>query len=240
MRWAQGWVCVEPHHHPSGGPAGPGGNREAVFLLTGKQTPCVWQDSQGLRLEAWSQQVCPPQPCGAPASLPCLGSPSRGWGGGPKGPTHGWGYQRRPCGAQGGQGPEETLHPGLGQPPQPGTAGGLPARSQGGSTPALPTHPHLLVSLQPRAQAGAVPGTQHPLGWAPSQSPSLVTAPKAPGTPRHVQKAVLRPMSSAGVGGACGRSDMGGPEPITGTPGTRRPHTSWDRTVSSHPAGCPR
>lgn len=163
-----------------------------------------------------------------------------GGGGGPKGPTHGWGYQRRPCGAQGGQGPEETLHPGLGQPPQPGTAGGLPARSQGGSTPALPTHPHLLVSLLPRAQAGAVPGTQHPLGWAPSQSPSLVTAPKAPGTPRHVQKAVLRPMSSAGVGGACGRSDMGGPEPITGTPGTRRPHTSWDRTVSSHPAGCPR
>lgn len=52
--------------------AHPGANREAVFLLTGKQASCVWPDRRGLRRGAWSQLTA------ANRQPLCLGSPS--WG----------------------------------------------------------------------------------------------------------------------------------------------------------------
>lgn len=134
MRWAQVWVCVERPPPPGG--ASPGANREAVFLLPGKQASCVWLDRRGLRQGAWSQQVCPQQPSAgrcAWAALP----------GGPPSGLCGWWEQREP---------EETLRLASTLPPR--AAGGLPAKSHGVSS-LLPT------PAQP-ALGSLPPGAQHP------------------------------------------------------------------------------
>lgn len=91
----QGGSRRERGGHSAGlcGASGPGADRGAVFLLAGKQAPCVCQHRPGLRAEPGASKsargsrmelttglLCPGQPC--PGG--CPRSPANGWG--PRGP----------------------------------------------------------------------------------------------------------------------------------------------------------
>ena len=101
-RGAQARVCVEgPPTHTArrgggGRPAGPGANREAVFLLAGTQAPCVWlrtdtasdeepgasESARGGRTELPTSPPWPGQPFlgGCPGALPLGGGTGRAGG----------------------------------------------------------------------------------------------------------------------------------------------------------------
>lgn len=126
---------------PTAWGAGPGANREAVFLLTGKQAPCVCGGQTG-------PQTGSLEPASLPAAAkrqPQPGSPS-------------WGVVLGALPMGGGtRGPEETLHLGSGGSPH-----SLP-RPQRASLPGAMVVPHLppglptpLGSLPPGLDKGAL------------------------------------------------------------------------------------
>lgn len=84
MGTSAGLYGVVPH--PLG--AGPGANREAVFLLTGKQAPSVYSRTDGASDEepGASKSACVSQP---PATVPVQPF----LGGRPGGCANGWGHQ---------------------------------------------------------------------------------------------------------------------------------------------------
>lgn len=121
---------------PTAWGAGPGANREAVFLLTGKQAPCVCSGQTG-------PQTGSLEPASLPAAAkhqPQLGSPS-------------WGVVLGALPMGGGtRGPEETLHLGSGGSPHP-----LP-RPRGASLPGAMVVPHLPPALSTRSGLVATRG----------------------------------------------------------------------------------